>query len=272
MIHVLGLPLDLNSSYQTGPALAPRRILEALHSDSSNLSSESGLDLGEPGLWHDAGDLDFGTQTDPAALAQQIEQAVARELASGARVLSLGGDHSVSYPVIRAHAQHHGPVNILHLDAHPDLYPDMLNNRYSHASPFARLLEDGCVKRLVQVGIRTLNRPQREQAEKYGVEMIEMRAFHEPLNLHFDGPTYVSLDLDVLDPAFAPGVSHHEPGGLSTREVIRVLHSLGAAVIGADLVEYNPLRDLNGVTAMVAAKLLKELIDLLHRSPQPHSP
>jgi arginase len=110
-----------------------------------------------------------------------------------------------------------------------------------------------------------MNPHQRAQAEHFGVEVIEMRAFNPTLKLEFRGPLYISLDLDVLDPAFVPGVSHHEPGGMCTRELLNVLHNLEQRPVGADLVEYNPTRDVNGVTAMVAAKLLKELVALMVR-------
>ena len=115
---------------------------------------------------------------------------------------------------------------MLHLDAHADLYENFYNNPYSHASPFARLLGKGKIKSLTQVGIRTLNRHQREQANKYGVNVIEMKKFNFDFLQTLQSPLYVSLDIDVLDPAFAPGVSHHEPGGLSTRDLIRIIQNI----------------------------------------------
>jgi arginase len=262
MINLLGVPLDENSSFLRGPALAPRTILEALRSDSSNLSSENGFDLGasENNVWRDAGDLIL--PSGPAAL-EAIQASVSNILERDESVLGLGGDHSVSLPIVRAHAKKFGPLEILHLDAHPDLYDELDGNRFSHACPFARMLEEGLVSRLVQVGIRTMNPHQRSQAERFGVEVIPMRAFDPNLKLEFRGPLYISLDLDVLDSAFAPGVSHHEPGGMSTRELLKVLHKLEQRPVGADLVEYNPTRDVNGVTAMVAAKLVKELVALM---------
>jgi arginase family enzyme len=120
-------------------------------------------------------------------------------------------------------------------------------------------MEEKLADRLVQVGIRTANGHQREQMSKLGVEVLEMKDLHSVLELEFKSPTYVSLDLDALDPAYAPGVSHYEPGGLSTREVIRLIQSLKAGVVGADVVEFNPKRDVQGMTAMVCAKLIKEI-------------
>jgi arginase family enzyme len=120
-------------------------------------------------------------------------------------------------------------------------------------------MENKLASRLVQIGIRTLNDHQREQASRFDVEIHEMKDWKGPEQLSLSGPIYLSLDIDALDPAYAPGVSHHEPGGLSTRQVIDVIHSIDVPIVGADIVEYNPLRDINNVTAMVAAKLYKEI-------------
>jgi len=257
MVAVLGVPFDDNSSFLRGAALAPGRIREALSSGASNLCAENGLDLGAVPRWRDLGDLQLGTG--PAALAQ-IESAVAALVKQDVRVLALGGDHAVSLPIVRAYARRFDRLNVLHLDAHPDLYDEYEGNRFSHACPFARIMEEGLVARLVQVGIRTMNPHQRAQAEKFGVDVIDMRRWHAGLELVLDGPLYLSLDMDVLDPAFAPGVSHHEPGGLSTREVLQLLQNVTVPLVGADLVEFNPIRDPAGVTAAVAAKLLKEIV------------
>jgi agmatinase len=168
----------------------------------------------------------------------------------------------VSFPVVAGLARVHGPINILHFDAHPDLYQDFEGDPLSHASPFARIMEAGLAARLVQVGIRTLNRHCREQAQRFGVEVIEMHDFDAGRVPIPQAPLYISIDLDALDPAFAPGVSHHEPGGLSSRELLRVLHRVEHRIVGADIVELNPSRDSHGVTATLAAKLVKELAAL----------
>jgi agmatinase len=175
-------------------------------------------------------------------------------------VITLGGDHSISFPVIRAYAREFPKLNILHFDAHPDLYDELDGNPYSHACPFARIMEENLANRLVQVGIRTLNEHQYKQAQRFGVEVIHMSHIGDAKNLSFDGPVYISLDMDCFDPAFAPGVSHHEPGGMSTRDVLEIIKNLKGKVVGADIVEFNPERDINSMTAMVAGKMLKELI------------
>ena len=190
---------------------------------------------------------------------EEIEGVVEQLLEKKARVLVLGGDHAVTPAVLRAYHQHYGQINLLQFDAHPDLYDAFEGNRNSHACPFARIMEEKLAKRLVQVGIRTMNPHQQEQAERFGVEVIPMKSWQPGMVPNFDGPLYISFDMDALDPAFAPGVSHHEPGGLSTRDVLTVIQNIDVPVIGADIVEFNPLRDASGMTAMVAAKLLKEL-------------
>jgi arginase family enzyme len=120
-------------------------------------------------------------------------------------------------------------------------------------------MEEGLARRLVQVGIRTANDHQRKQAARFSVEMIEMKDFRDGLALAFDEPVYVTFDMDGLDPAFAPGVSHREPGGLSTRQAVDVIQRLRGEVVGGDVVEFNPRMDSSGMTAMVAAKLVKEI-------------
>ena len=142
----------------------------------------------------------------------------------------------------------------------------MLFRSFSHACPFARIMEEGLASRLVQVGIRTMNTHQREQANRFGVEVLEMKNWQAINQIKFDGPVYISLDMDAIDPAFAPGVSHHEPGGFTSRELLSILQNIKGNVISADLVEFNPTRDVGGITAMLAAKLFKELLDLLLRT------
>ena len=256
-VVVVGVPYDENSSFLRGPAKAPRLIREALASASSNLWTESAIDLGEETAWRMDGDIAFTEHGDAFA---EIEQQIEARLSQKFRVVSLGGDHAITYPILRAYSRFYPDLTLIYLDAHPDLYDELDGNRYSHACPCARIMQERLVKRLVQVGIRTATGHQREQARRFGVETISMRNIHLVNALQVEGPVYLSLDLDCLDPAFAPGVSHYEPGGLSTREVLRILHQLGGCLVGADIVEFNPKRDPQGITAMVAAKVLKEIL------------
>ena len=257
-IALLGVPYDASSSFLRGAAQAPTAIREALWSEASNPWTETGIDLADAPL-DDDGDLWF-VEGEPGEEARgRIEAAVASIVESERRPLLLGGDHSISYPAIRGFRAQHPRLTILHLDAHPHLYDEFEGDRYSHACPFARVMEEGLADRLVQVGIRTATAHQREQARRYGVEMIEMKNWREGLPLRLEGPVYLSLDLDVLEPGLVPGISHREPGGLGVRQVIGLIQSLDAPLAGADLVELNPANDPAGIAAAVAAKLVKEI-------------
>lgn len=255
-IALIGFPYDENSSFRKGAAEAPPLIRAALHSDASNLWAEAGIDLGSDSFLMDAGDIAPVSGSDFFSL---VEGSISALLNRGLRPISLGGDHSITYPIIKVIAKRYADLSILHFDAHPDLYDEYQGNRFSHACPFARIMEERLAKRLVQIGIRTLNGHQREQVKRFGVEVVEMKDWRADLALTFEGPVYISFDLDALDPAFAPGVSHREPGGLSTRQAIDLIGALKAAVIGADLVEFNPRMDPQNLTATVCAKLLKEI-------------
>ena len=238
-----------------GASKAPPLIRDALRCSSSNLWTESGIDL--EGKWHDCGDVPIAS---PDSFLGTIEGVMKRELDRGNLPISLGGDHSITFPIVKAFSAKYSQIEILHFDAHPDLYEDFEGNLHSHASPFARIMESGAASRLVQVGIRTMNRHQREQAQRFNVEVHETKDWKDTTKLRFTSPVYISFDMDALDPAFAPGVSHPEPGGLSTRQIISIIQNFEApAIIGADIVEFNPLRDPSGITAMTAAKILKEI-------------
>jgi agmatinase len=193
-----------------------------------------------------------------------IEALTRDHLSEGHKLFTLGGDHSITYPVLRAYAEKYPSLDILQIDAHPDLYQHYEGDPHSHACPFARIMEGGYAMRLVQVGIRTLNPHQKAQADRFGVEMYTMKKGLPELPLKFSNPVYVSLDMDAADPAFAPGVSHRESGGLTPREILALLQGIEGEVVGADLVEYNPVRDLDGITADLGAKFFKELLGLLH--------
>ena len=295
---------------------APTALRLAMQSDSANSFCELIHDRGIMDTFEDFGDL-HGTD---ATSHESIDKAVRIILDKGLAPLVFGGDHAVSFPVIRAlrnwRAEEHAqrgmdgrcpPISILHFDAHPDLYDEFEGNRLSHACPFARISElndedagsgaavGGSIN-ILQLGIRCHTAHSREQARRFGVSVVEARDWPETRadlarvlaeKLPPRGgaaaaaavcggggggsaprhDVYVSFDMDVLDPAFAPGVSHHEPGGISTRQALDVLQALHGGgrfrVIGADVVELNPARDRGGVTAMAAAKVVKELLGLI---------
>lgn len=253
-LALIGFRYDENSSYMKGASEAPPQIRAALRSEAWNLVSENGTELDN--IFFDAGDVEPPASGDMALL---IENSISTLLNDGLAPISLGGDHSITYPIVRAFARKYRHLSILHFDAHPDLYDSFQGNRMSHASPFARIMEEQLVKRLVQVGVRTATAHQREQINRFKVEVIEMRNFRDDLTLKFDTPVYISFDMDGLDPAFAPGVSHREPGGLTTRQAIDMIQRLEGKVVGADIVEFNPRMDPLHVTGTVSAKILKEI-------------
>lgn len=264
-VSVLNVPLDFNSSHLRGPADAPEVIHQAVFNGSANTTAEMGININKDPRLMTAGTVTW--QDDAEAFAQIEAQSMAL-IEQNHKILTLGGDHSISFPLLKSLAKKHKNLTILHFDAHPDLYDELQGNKHSHACPFARIMESGLAKRLIQVGIRTLNDHQAKQAEKFGVEVHEMKHWYPGKALNITGPLYVSIDLDALDPAYAPGVSHHEPGGLSVREILSILQSIEVPIVGADIVEYNPKRDINGMTAMVCAKFYKEIAGLMLRDCQ----
>jgi arginase len=255
MIGLIGLPFDKNSSYLRGTAKAPPVIRQALWSESSNSWTENGINLSQQGLITDLGDLDPNHPDE----FNEIQRAISALLEKNLQPICLGGDHSITYPILRAMRKKYPRLGILHYDAHPDLYQNFENNPHSHASPFARALEEKLVDRLVQVGIRANNDHQREQIRKYKVETHEMKEWRDDLVFEFDMPVYISFDLDGLDPAYAPGVAHPEGGGLTVRQAVRIIQTLKGKVVGADIVELYPDKDQLGITAAGTAKILKEI-------------
>ncbi len=251
-IGIQGIAYDDKSSFLKGAAKAPAAIRKTLHSGSSNYFTELGINVDTPQI-ADHGDFEVEEYFD-------IESITRNNLCKSNRLLTLGGDHSITYPVVKAFSQSYGALEILHLDAHSDLYHKFEGDPYSHACPFARIMEEGLATRLVQVGVRALTDHQREQIAKYQVEVHEMRNLGSLLELQFAGPLYLSLDMDVFDPAYAPGVSHHEPGGLSPREALNIVQGLASPMVGADVVEYNPVRDNSEITAALAAKMMREIL------------
>ena len=262
-IQLVGIPFDAKSSFASGPAAAPGLIREELFSPAYNPYSESTINVLSAPNFRDAGDVEVPNYESIGPTAEAL-------LHNG-RCLFLGGDHSISFPLVRAAHRAFGPFHILHFDAHGDLYDVLGGDKFSHACPFARIMEAGLALSLTQVGIRTMTTHQQEQAKRFGVRVFEMRAVGTFDPTALEGPLYISLDLDVLDPAFAPGLSHREPGGVSTRQLIAWIQQIRQPIVSVDLVEYNPLRDFSNTTATVCAKLVKELLDAMLRNKLPSS-
>jgi agmatinase len=255
-IAVLGVPFDEKSSYLRGAAAGPAAVRAVSTGKCYCGWTELGVNLEEDTVLVDLGDVDTSGDMDKSFAL--VEKGVAAVLEKGAVPIVLGGDHSITYPVLRAFARRFKPLDVLHFDAHPDLYDDLYGDRLSHACPFARIVEDGLAAGVVQVGVRAVTADHRARALKHGVRMIEMKDIQDPLHLRFANPVYISFDMDALDPAFAPGVSHHEPGGLSTRQAVQIIQSLKGRIVGLDIVELNPSRDPSGITAAAAFKIFKE--------------
>jgi arginase len=273
-VALLGLKEDRNSSFLQGPKEAPEIIRKSFICDSSNTFCEHGLDIAT--LIDDFGDFESSSADETHRyLEQHMEKVILKQLMLP---LTLGGDHSVSFPLVHAVRKcYSAPITIVHFDAHPDLYPDFQNNPHSHASPFARILEhQGVCAKLISLGIRTANAEQRAQSVKYDVTTIEARHFPAhgaecaallaPFIPTPDTLVYISFDIDVIEPGLAPGVSHREGGGISVRQAIDAIHAIPGRIIGADLVEFNPRKDVDGITAVVASKLMKELASKMIRS------
>jgi arginase len=255
-ISLLGIPHDDNSSFMKGASEAPPLVRRELYSDAYSSWSETGVDLSAAGRLVDHGDIQFDAVSDPWTL---IEQNVERAMDSGDPLICLGGDHAITHPIMRAVRRRNPALTILHIDAHPDIYHEYQGNPRSHTSPFARIMEERLADRLIQVGLRTINDHHRDQFRRFAVEVIEAAHCDRSLSLDIATPVYISMDIDALDPAYAPGVSHREPGGLSTRQVIDLIQGIRQPIVAADIVEYNPRCDISNLTAVVAAKLLKEI-------------
>ncbi|HSR66721.1 MAG TPA: arginase family protein [Acidobacteriota bacterium] len=260
----VGLPEDSRSSFARGAAAAPRRLREAYDGRCFNSSSESGVDLAGRVL-----DLsDWPARSDWKETRQFYRGGAASLWARGAVPFFVGGDHAVTIPLGEALAELKRPVHVIQVDAHPDLYPEFGGDRDSHACTASRLLEQDHVASLTQIGVRAFDSLQRRQAEDWGdrLKIIEAGAsgaesstsLPYPQWIPEDALVYLTLDIDALDPAFAPGVSHPVPGGLNSRQMLDWLGRFPWRLAGMDLVEVNPSRDLNDLTSITAARLLHQ--------------
>lgn len=254
-----GVADDSRSSYLTGCAEGPRAIREAYDGRCYNSTSESGVDLA--GTVADLGDL--RPREGPENTDHHYREQAAALWRQGRIPFFAGGDHAVTVPLVEALAAQR-PVHVVQLDAHPDLHPTFDGSAFSHACTGWRLLQLEGVESLSQIGVRALTRAQALEAEK---EKDRLRIFLArdlegavPRLAHIpkDAAVYLTLDLDVFDPGCAPGVSHPVPGGLTARQVLDMMQSAEWNLVGMDVVELNPQRDLNQMTAVLAARLLHE--------------
>ncbi|MBI2218595.1 MAG: agmatinase [Candidatus Rokubacteria bacterium] len=274
-VAIVGIPYDGGTSYRTGARFGPRAVR-----DQSSLIRP----------WHpvlkvhpferlrvaDVGDVDVV----PISIERTFE-AVTRRIgeitAAGAIPVSIGGDHSITLPILRALGRRHGPLGIVHFDAHPDTWDEYFGSKFFHGTPFRRAIEEGLIdpRRMIQVGIRGPLYGPEDFAfhDEHGIEVIRIEAVKEEgtawvarrLERLRGGPVYCSFDIDAVDPAFAPATGTPEVGGLTSYEALATLRALaGLTLVGADVVEVSPPYDGPGqITALLAANILFELVSLL---------
>ncbi len=279
-VAVVGVPFDGGTSYRSGTRFGPRKIREAslLLWGYNNPLAVRPL---EALRVVDYGDVDVI----PPAIVDTMDNIAAEVgalVAAGVTVLALGGDHSISLPLLRAHARRHGPLGLVHFDSHPDTWESEFGGRpYSHGTPFRRALEEGLIDpaRSVQVGLRgpTSGAADWQQARDLGLRLITMDeaaelgvpAVGQAIRETARGPVYVTLDIDAADPAFAPGTGTPEVGGFTSHELLRLVRGLrGLDLRGFDLVEVSPPFDHGDITAILAANLVFEFLSLVAVSPR----
>ena len=274
-VAILGIPFDSGVSYRPGARFGPAHIRQ-----SSKLLRSYNAELHvEPFAAQqvaDAGDLAVNPFSLQEAIAT-IEAAATPLGASGTRLLTLGGDHTIALPLLRAMYAVHGPIAVLHFDAHLDTWDTYFGEPYTHGTPFRRAAEEGLIDRAhsMHVGIRGPLFTARDLPESadLGFTTIHSTQFEslgtpgviERMRDRLaDRPVYVSIDIDVLDPAFAPGTGTPEAGGMTSRELLAVLRGLvGANVVGADIVEVAPAYDHAEITGIAAAHVGYELLSVL---------
>ena len=278
-IAIVGIPFDGGTSYRPGARFGPAavrqgsRLLRPYHPGLDALPFELAQVV-------DAGDIACTPFSTEEAVAE-IERGADTLLAGGGRLVAVGGDHTVALPLLRATARRYGPVALVHFDAHLDTWDTYFGQRFTHGTPFRRAWEEGLLRRdrSVHVGLRGplyaatdlvedadmgFAQITTEQVAELGVAGVVERV----LARVGDAPLYVSVDIDVLDPAHAPGTGTPEAGGLTSRELLTLLRGLEPArIVGADVVEVSPAYDHAEITAIAAAHVLYDLVTLMARRP-----
>jgi guanidinobutyrase len=274
-VAVLGVPLDIGTSNRPGARFGPRGIRsESVLIRPYNMATRAApfdrlrID--------DVGDV----ATNPYNLVDavvRIEGHYHELLSHGVIPLSMGGDHTIVLPILRAIAQRHGPVGLVHVDAHTDINDTMFGEAIAHGTPFRRATEEGLLDpaRVVQIGVRGTGyaADDFDWSRQQGFRVVQAEeCWHRSLNPLMAevraqlgvGPVYLSFDIDGLDPAFAPGTGTPEIGGLSTIQALEIIRGCdGLDLVGADLVEVAPIYDPSGMTSLVAANLLYEMLCVL---------
>jgi len=269
----VGVPFDLGTSNRSGARFGPRGIRNESamirpYNMWTRISPFDSLQIA------DIGDVAINT-FNLLKSVDIIEQAYDQIAAHGAAPFTLGGDHTIVLPILRALAKKHGPVGVVHIDAHADVNDVMFGERIAHGTPFRRLVEEKLVEpsRVVQIGLRTTGyaADDFDWPRQQGFRVVQAEdCWHKSLTplmeevreqLGDEGPVYISFDIDGLDPAFAPGTGTLEPGGLTSAQAFEIVRGCrGLNIIGGDLVEVSPAYDHGGITATLAANLLYEML------------
>jgi agmatinase len=268
---VLGLCWDKSSSYRKGSAKAPKAIREYTSSKIYNPYTENNVNIKDCWKIYDLGDV---TPPSLSEASQAVKEAVSRN-ANSKLYIFLGGDHSITYAILKALKEVlNGSWGLIYFDAHPDLYESYDGNLYSHACTTRRIVEDGIInpQRIIQIGIRASTAEQTAYAEKANIKIVSTSEVYKNTEkippiivkaLNKVKNVYVSLDVDVLDPAFAPGVGNPEGGGITLRNLIDIIHNLkGLNMMALDVVEANPDYDCMGITFCSISKFFKEFLGM----------
>jgi agmatinase len=274
-LAVVGVPFDSGVTYRPGARFGPSAIRQASrllrpYNPALDVSAFRASQV------VDAGDIACNP-FDIAQALEQVQQGVAALVSGGRPVLCLGGDHTIALPVLRALHAEHGPMALIHFDAHLDTWDTYFDAPYTHGTPFRRASEEGLIVkgRSAHVGIRgsLYDRDDLIDDERLGFTIVQCRdvdrlgvdgIVERVLDRVQDSPVYVSIDIDVLDPAFAPATGTPEAGGLTSRELLGVLRGLrSTALVGADIVEVAPAYDHAEITAVAAANLAYELVGIM---------
>ncbi|HEV3060202.1 MAG TPA: agmatinase [Vicinamibacterales bacterium] len=280
-VAIVGVPFDGGTSYRPGSRLAPREIraqssLIRPYNYFQKVAPFDRLNVA------DIGDID----APPISIDKcfdVVESRVGAIADAGARPIVVGGDHSISLPILRALARCHGPLALVHFDAHIDTWDEYFGAKYFHGTPFRRAIEEGVIdgKRFVQIGIRgpMYGADDFDFHREHGITMIDIDQVKERgvawvldrIRMVVSGPTYVTFDIDVVDPAFAPGTGTPEVGGLTSHEAQRLVRGLaGLSLIGGDIVEVAPPYDGPGqITSLLAANIMFEFLCAMARGSRP---
>ena len=268
----VGVPLDVGTSNRSGSRFGPRQIrAESAMIRPYNMATRAApydsLSVA------DVGDVAINT-FDLKKSVDIIEQAYDEILTHDCRPLTLGGDHTIVLPILRAMHKKHGPVGVVHVDAHADVNDTMFGEKIAHGTPFRRVVEEGLVDphRVVQIGLRATGYAAEDfdWPRQQGFRVVQAEeCWHKSLVPLMEevraqiggGPVYVSFDIDGIDPAFAPGTGTPEIGGLTGIQGIEILRGCrGLEIVGGDLVEVSPPYDSSGNTALLGANLLYEML------------